>query len=90
MLIRPGKGASACVPLKRRFIAAAHGKFRITEIPYQVQIEAHKKIAELIHTKRCSDFWADVRERIGRRTSSDIEPRSKNVDPEVLIGDAVS
>lgn len=58
----------------------------ITEIPYQVQkSKLIEKIAELIHTKKIP-ILGDVRDESAEDIRLIIEPRSKNVDPEVLMG----
>ena len=58
----------------------------ITEIPYQVQkSKLIEKIAELIHLKKIP-ILADVRDESAEDIRLILEPRSKNVDPEVLMG----
>ncbi len=58
----------------------------ITEIPYQVQkSKLIEKIAELIQTKKVP-ILADVRDESAEDIRMILEPRSKNVDPEVLMG----
>jgi topoisomerase-4 subunit A len=58
----------------------------VTEIPYQVQkSKLIEKIAELIQTKKIP-ILADVRDESAEDVRMVIEPRSKNVDPEVLMG----
>jgi topoisomerase IV subunit A len=58
----------------------------ITEIPYQVQkSKLIEKIAELIQTKKVP-ILADVRDESAEDIRVVLEPRSKNVDPEVLMG----
>ncbi|MFD2738114.1 DNA topoisomerase IV subunit A [Sulfitobacter aestuarii] len=58
----------------------------VTEIPYQVQkSKLIEKIAELIQTKKIP-ILADVRDESADDVRMIIEPRSKNVDPEVLMG----
>ncbi|KIN65244.1 DNA topoisomerase IV, A subunit [Sulfitobacter noctilucae] len=58
----------------------------VTEIPYQVQKgKLIEKIAELIQTKKIP-ILADVRDESADDIRMVIEPRSKNVDPEVLMG----
>ena len=58
----------------------------ITEIPYQVQkSKLIEKIAELIQTKKIP-ILGDVRDESADDIRLIIEPRSKNVDPEVLMG----
>ena len=58
----------------------------VTEIPYQVQkSKLIEKIAELIQTKKIP-ILGDVRDESADDIRLIIEPRSKNVDPEVLMG----
>ncbi len=57
----------------------------VTEIPYQVQkSKLIEKIAELIQTKKIP-ILADVRDESADDIRLILEPRSKNVDPEVLM-----
>ncbi|MEM8774957.1 MAG: DNA topoisomerase IV subunit A [Pseudomonadota bacterium] len=58
----------------------------VTEIPYQVQkSKLIEKIAELIQTKKVP-ILIDVRDESADDVRLILEPRSKNVDPEVLMG----
>jgi topoisomerase-4 subunit A len=58
----------------------------VTEIPYQVQkSKLIEKLAELIQTKKVP-ILADVRDESADDIRIVLEPRSKNVDPEVLMG----
>ena len=58
----------------------------ITEIPYQVaKSKLIEKIAEAIQTKKIP-ILADVRDESAEDIRMVLEPRSKNVDPEVLMG----
>ncbi|MCH2165860.1 MAG: DNA topoisomerase IV subunit A [Marinovum sp.] len=58
----------------------------VTEIPYQVQkSKLIEKIAELIQTKKIP-ILGDVRDESADDIRMILEPRSKNVDPEVLMG----
>ncbi|WP_317057003.1 DNA topoisomerase IV subunit A [Roseovarius rhodophyticola] len=58
----------------------------VTEIPYQVQkSKLIEKLAELIQTKKIP-ILADVRDESADDIRVILEPRSKNVDPEVLMG----
>mgnify|MGYP001135619295 CR=1 FL=1 len=58
----------------------------VTEIPYQVQkSRLIEKIAELIQSKKIP-ILADVRDESADDIRLVIEPRSKNVDPDVLMG----
>ncbi len=58
----------------------------VTEIPYQVQkSKLIERIAELIQTKKIP-ILADVRDESTEDVRLVLEPRSKNVDPELLMG----
>jgi topoisomerase-4 subunit A len=58
----------------------------LTEIPYQVQkSKLIEKIAELIQTKKIP-ILGDVRDESADDIRLVLEPRSKNVDPDVLMG----
>ncbi|MFP3345263.1 DNA gyrase subunit A, partial [Halomonas sp. SIMBA_159] len=58
----------------------------VTEIPYQVnKARLIEKIAELIQTKKVP-ILADVRDESAEDIRIVLEPKSKNVDPEVLMG----
>ena len=58
----------------------------VTEIPYQVQkSKLIEKIAELIQTKKIP-ILGDIRDESADDVRMVIEPRSKNVDPDVLMG----
>ncbi len=58
----------------------------VTEIPYQVQkSKLIEKIAELIQTKKVP-ILADIRDESADDIRMILEPRSKNVDPDVLMG----
>ncbi|MDU9005034.1 DNA topoisomerase IV subunit A [Sedimentitalea todarodis] len=58
----------------------------VTEIPYQVQkSRLIEKIADLIQTKKIP-ILADIRDESADDVRMVLEPRSKNVDPEVLLG----
>ncbi|SLN60102.1 DNA topoisomerase 4 subunit A [Pseudoruegeria aquimaris] len=57
----------------------------VTEIPYQVQkSKLIEKLAELIQTKKIP-ILADVRDESADDIRLILEPKSKNVDPEVLM-----
>lgn len=57
----------------------------VTEIPYQVQkSKLIEKIAELIQTKKVP-ILADVRDESADDIRIILEPKSKNVDPELLM-----
>lgn len=58
----------------------------VTEIPYQVQkSKLIEKLAELIQTKKIP-ILSDVRDESADDIRLILEPRSKNVDPDVLMG----
>ena len=58
----------------------------VTEIPYQVQkSKLIEKIAEVIQTKKIP-ILADVRDESAEDLRVVLEPRSKNVDPDMLMG----
>ncbi|SIO52426.1 DNA topoisomerase IV subunit A [Rhodovulum sp. ES.010] len=58
----------------------------VTEIPYQVQkSKLIEKIAELIQAKKVP-ILADIRDESAEDIRLILEPRSKNVDPDVLMG----
>ncbi|MGX9357484.1 DNA topoisomerase IV subunit A [Roseobacteraceae bacterium S113] len=58
----------------------------VTEIPYQVQkSKLIEKIAELIQSKKIP-ILADIRDESADDIRVVLEPRSKNVDPDVLMG----
>ncbi|MFK7763386.1 MAG: DNA topoisomerase IV subunit A [Roseobacter sp.] len=58
----------------------------VTEIPYQVQkSRLIEKIAELIQTKKIP-ILGDVRDESAEDIRLILEPRSKNVEPDVLMG----
>lgn len=58
----------------------------VTEIPYQVQkSKLIERLAELIETKKVPAL-ADVRDESADDVRIVLEPRSRNVDPEMLMG----
>ncbi|ETX27503.1 DNA topoisomerase IV subunit A [Roseivivax isoporae] len=58
----------------------------VTEIPYQVQkSKLVERLAELIQTKKVP-ILADVRDESAEDVRMVLEPRSKNVDPDMLMG----
>ncbi len=58
----------------------------VTEIPYQVQkSKLIERVADLIQTKKIP-ILADIRDESADDIRMVLEPRSKNVDPEVLMG----
>ncbi|PIE12625.1 MAG: DNA topoisomerase IV subunit A [Rhodobacterales bacterium] len=57
----------------------------VTEIPYQVQkSKLIEKVAELIQTKKVP-ILADIRDESAEDIRVILEPKSKNVDPDVLM-----
>ncbi|NVL03518.1 DNA gyrase subunit A, partial [Ruegeria pomeroyi] len=61
-------------------------QIEVTEIPYQVQkSKLIEKLAEVIQTKKVP-ILADVRDESADDIRLILEPRTKNVDPEVLMG----
>ncbi|MBS0565685.1 MAG: DNA topoisomerase IV subunit A [Proteobacteria bacterium] len=58
----------------------------VTEIPYQVQkSKLIERLAELIQTKKVPAL-ADVRDESADDVRIVLEPRSRNIDPEMLMG----
>jgi len=58
----------------------------VTEIPYQVQkSRLIERIADLIQTRKLP-ILADIRDESAEDVRLILEPRSRNVDPEVLMG----
>ncbi len=58
----------------------------VTEIPYQVaKSKLIERLAELIQTRKVG-ILADVRDESAEDIRIVLEPRSRNVDPEVLMG----
>ena len=58
----------------------------VTEIPYQVQkSKLIEKLAEVIHLKKVP-LLADVRDESAEDIRIVLEPRARNVDPEMLMG----
>lgn len=58
----------------------------VTEIPYQVaKSRLVEKLAELIQTRKVP-ILADIRDESAEDVRLVLEPRSKNVDPEMLMG----
>ncbi|SEC34880.1 DNA topoisomerase IV subunit A [Rhodobacter sp. 24-YEA-8] len=58
----------------------------VTEIPYQVQkSKLIEKLAEVIHLKKVP-LLADVRDESAEDVRVVLEPRARNVDPEMLMG----
>ncbi|RMH44406.1 MAG: DNA topoisomerase IV subunit A, partial [Alphaproteobacteria bacterium] len=84
---RTGRGA---IRLRARWSVEDLGRGQwqivVTEIPYQVQkSKLIEKIAELIQSKKVP-ILADVRDESAEDIRVVLEPRSKNVDPDVLMG----
>jgi len=84
---RPGRGSFR---LRCRWEVEDLGRGQwqivISEIPYQVQkSKLIEKIAEVIHLKKIP-ILGDVRDESADDIRLILEPRSKNVDPEVLMG----
>ena len=84
---RTGRGA---IRLRCRYEVEDLGRGQwqivVTEIPYQVQkSKLIEKIAELIQLKKLP-ILADVRDESAEDIRLVLEPRSKNVDPEILMG----
>lgn len=83
---RTGRGAFR---LRCRYIVEDLGRGQwqiiVTEIPYQVQkSKLVERLAELIQTKKIP-ILADVRDESADDIRLVLEPRSKNVDPAVLM-----
>ncbi|MGR3662758.1 MAG: DNA topoisomerase IV subunit A [Paracoccaceae bacterium] len=84
---RTGRGAFR-VRAKWEIEELGRGQWQIvvTEIPYQVQkSRLIEKIAEIIQIKKIP-ILADVRDESTEEIRLVLEPRSKNVDPEMLMG----
>ncbi|MGH1416115.1 MAG: DNA topoisomerase IV subunit A [Pelagimonas sp.] len=83
---RTGRGS---IRLRARWAVEDMGRGQwqavVTEIPYQVQkSKLVERIAELIQTKKIP-ILADVRDESAEDIRLILEPKSKNVDPEVLM-----
>ncbi|MEM1351339.1 MAG: DNA topoisomerase IV subunit A, partial [Pseudomonadota bacterium] len=86
-MYRTGKGG---VRLRCRWSVEDLGRGQwqivVTEIPYQVQkSKLIEKIAEVIQTKKIP-ILADVRDESAEDVRMILEPRSRSVDPDVLMG----
>ncbi len=84
---RAGRGAFR---LRARWAVEDMGRGQwqivVTEIPYQVQkSRLIERLAELIQTKKIP-LLADVRDESAADVRIVLEPRARNVDPEVLMG----
>ncbi|MEM7061522.1 MAG: DNA gyrase subunit A, partial [Pseudomonadota bacterium] len=86
MAYRTGRG-SFRLRCKYEIEDLGRGQWQIvvTEIPYQVQkSKLIEKLAEVIQTKKVP-ILADIRDESADDIRVILEPRSKNVDPEVLM-----
>ncbi|NDW54860.1 DNA topoisomerase IV subunit A [Aliiroseovarius sp. PrR006] len=84
---RTGRG-SFRLRCKHEIEELGRGQWQIivTEIPYQVQkSKLIEKIAELIQTKKVP-ILGDIRDESADDIRIVLEPKSKNVDPELLMG----
>ncbi|SHH92793.1 DNA topoisomerase IV subunit A [Marivita hallyeonensis] len=84
---RTGRG-SMRVRAKWEIEDLGRGQWQIvvTEIPYQVQkSKLVERLAELIQTKKVP-ILADIRDESADDIRMVLEPRSKNVDPDLLMG----
>ncbi|RVT82316.1 DNA topoisomerase IV subunit A [Rhodobacteraceae bacterium CCMM004] len=84
---RTGRGA---IRLRARWeredLGRGQWQIVVTEIPYQVQKgKLIEKIAELIQTKKLP-ILGDIRDESADDIRLVLEPRSRNVDPDVLMG----
>ncbi len=71
---------------KKEDLGRGQWQIVVTEIPYQVQkSKLIEKLAELIQTRKVP-ILADVRDESADDIRLILEPRSRNVDPEVLMG----
>ncbi len=71
---------------KKEDLGRGQWQIVVTEIPYQVQkSRLIEKLAELIQTKKLP-ILADVRDESADDIRIILEPRSKNVDPDMLMG----
>ena len=83
---RTGRGSFRCaVSMRSRTLAVGNGKIVVTEIPYQVQkSKLIEKIADLIQTKKIP-ILGDIRDESAEDVRIVLEPRSKNVEPDILM-----
>ena len=83
---RTGRGAFRLrARWEREDLGRGQWQVVVTEIPYQVQkSRLIEKIAELIQTRKVPPL-ADVRDESAGDVRIVLEPRSRNVDPEVLM-----
>ncbi|MDU8909646.1 DNA topoisomerase IV subunit A [Aestuariicoccus sp. MJ-SS9] len=84
---RTGRGA---IRLRAKYHVEDLGRGQwqivVTEIPYQVQkSKLVERLAELIQTKKVP-ILADIRDESAEDIRMVLEPRSKNVDPDILMG----
>ena len=84
---RTGRGAFRLrARWQREELGRGQWQVVVTEIPFQVQkSKLIEKIADLIQQKKIP-ILADIRDESAEDVRIVLEPRSKNVDPEVLMG----
>ena len=82
---RPRRGARARHAGPRRSPAAAAYRIIVTEIPYQVQkADLIEQLADLIENKK-APLLGDVRDESAEDVRLVLEPKSRNIEPEVLM-----
>ncbi|WP_371039028.1 DNA topoisomerase IV subunit A [Rhodosalinus sp. FB01] len=84
---RPGRGGFRLrARWQKEDLGRGQWQIVVTEIPYQVpKSKLIEKIAELIQTRKVPPL-ADIRDESAEDVRVVLEPRSRNVDPEVLMG----
>ena len=84
---RTGRGAFRLrARWQREDLPRGQWQIIVTEIPYQVQkSKLIEKLAEIIQTKKVP-LLGDVRDESADDVRIVLEPRSKNVDPDMLMG----
>jgi len=84
---RTGRGAFRLrARWEREELPRGQWQIIVTEIPYQVQkSKLIEKLAEIIQTKKVP-LLGDVRDESADDVRIVLEPRSKNVDPDMLMG----
>ncbi|MFP4044802.1 MAG: DNA topoisomerase (ATP-hydrolyzing), partial [Rhodosalinus sp.] len=84
---RTGRGAFRLrARWEREDLGRGQWQIVVTEIPYQVQkSRLIEKIAELIQTRKVP-ILADIRDESAGDVRIVLEPRSRNVEPDVLMG----
>ncbi|MFP4406138.1 DNA topoisomerase IV subunit A [Rhodosalinus sp.] len=84
---RTGRGAFRLrARWEREELGRGQWQIVVTEIPYQVQkSRLIEKIAELIQTRKVP-ILADIRDESAGDVRIVLEPRSRNVEPDVLMG----